>query len=36
MPNKLRREKILRDHEGICAKMCQEGEPSKRESMPNI
>ena len=36
MPNKLRREKILSDYEGIYAKMCQEDEPSKRESMPNI
>ena len=36
MPNKLRREKILSDYEGIYAKMCQEGESSKRESMPNI
>ena len=36
MPNKLRREKILSDYEGIYAKMCQEGEPSKRESMPNL
>ena len=36
MPNKLRREKILSGYEGIYAKTCQEGEPSKRESMPNI
>jgi hypothetical protein len=33
VPNKLRREKILSDYEGIYAKMCQEGEPSNRESM---
>ena len=36
LPNKVRREKILIDYEGIYAKMCQEGESSKRESMPNI
>jgi hypothetical protein len=36
MPNKLRGEKILSDYEGRYAKICQEAEPSKKESMPNF
>ena len=36
MPNKLRRENILSGYEGIYAKICQKGESSKREIMPNF